>query len=946
MSQDPLQAVIGRIARFNQTNDPAHILSPAAVSEADALARDGVNDFNALMTLGMFHWYRYRVLPAGADAADLDAALVSYGRVLRAIPPPLLPVLLERQSPGSVPAQPEPAHFESLLADAARTQDHETFGHGIEALRRSIASLSADDPAAVYFHELLGRALRTRFQRSRDMNDLEDCITSLRTALAAGPADDPGRPDVQAGLASSLRDRYELTGVPRDLDEAIELSEGVFRMLAPDDARAAATAADLGNALRKRFFEASSDTADIDGSIAWLKIACDATLETDPVRPQFLADRAHSHQERYDRLGDISDLGAAIGLLREAVDAGHPRPASMLTLMLGMLHDRFERGSDPADLDAAIDIGHEALALPSSPDEGTRQWLRRRMIDSYLERYDRTGEVSDLEAVVRLFQENIDAFPPDSPHRLVTLGNARRLLSFRVDVDRVPEQLRAHPLFDRAPLQDPDRLAAEASVMLRLAEQADRVTAAEMAAWLLRQALPGFVPNSDEWLDALSDLAIALDICGERTGTLAEIDEAVSLHRQVLDVARSDHPRQPGFHSNLATSLRHRFQISGETADLDAAVEMARVAAASNPHPQRAMYLSNLASLLNDRYEHLGSVTDLEEAIKVNRDAVAATNPDDPNRARNLSNLAVTLLGSVKTADSETHASEAIAVLTEALSLTPTEHPDRAKRLDNLGAVYGFRYHLTQSVADLDQAVRHYRQAILARAADDPDRSKSLAGLGTALIRLHLLTGDLEPLQEGLAAATEAVASTPPGHPDRPAHLLFLGGALETRYETSADIEDAHAALDAYRDGALAVTGPASSRVSAAQRWAELAMSQPGQRDSALEGYTVAADLLHRVAWHGLTRADRERALARWTNLPADMASCALVGQLAGRAVELLESSRAVLWTQMLNMRTDLSETRRAKAPSLDTILTRLEDIREALDASGHLDLKARIEGV
>ena len=86
MSQDPLQAIIGRIARFNQTNDPAHILNPAAVSEADALARDGINDLNALMALGMFHWCRYRALPSGADAADLDAALVSYGRVLKGDP--------------------------------------------------------------------------------------------------------------------------------------------------------------------------------------------------------------------------------------------------------------------------------------------------------------------------------------------------------------------------------------------------------------------------------------------------------------------------------------------------------------------------------------------------------------------------------------------------------------------------------------------------------------------------------------------------------------------------------------------------------------------------------------------------------------------------------------------------------------------------------------------
>jgi tetratricopeptide (TPR) repeat protein len=943
MSQDPLQAIIGRIARFNQTNDPVHILDPAAVDEAHSLARHSVNDFNALMALGMFHWYRYGILSSGEDAADLGAALVNYGRVLRAIPPPLLTVLLRRQPSDSVPAQPEPAQFERQLAEAARTEDHETFDHGIEAIRRTIASLPGDDPAAAQLHKLLGRALRTRFKRTRDTNDLEDCITSLRTALAAANADDPARLDVQAGLASSLRERYKLAGVPRDLDEAIELTETAFRLLPPDDARSAATAADLGNALRERF-EAAGDTSDIDASIAWLRTASDRTQATDPLRPQFLAHRARSHQARYDRLGDIGDLGAALDLVREAVDAGHPRPASMLTLMLGMLRNRFERGLDLADLDATIVVGHEALALPSSPDEGTRQWLRGQVIDSYLERFNRTGQVGDLEATVRLLQENIDAFPPDSPHRLVTVASARRQLSLLVDFDRVPDHLRVHPLFDRAAMEDPDRLAAEASVMLQFAEQADRVTAAEMAIRLLREALPGFAPDSDEWLDALSDLAVALDIRGERTGTLADLDEAISLHRQVLEVARSDHPRQPGFHSNLATSLRHRFLATGQIEDLDAAIELARTAAANNPHPRRAMYLSNLASLLNDRYEHLGSMTDLQEAIQVNREAVAATDTGDPNRARNLSNLASTLLGSIKHAEGETHVSEAVAVLTEALSLTPAQHPERAKRLDNLGMAYRLRHQITRNAGDLDQAALAYRQAVLTRDADDPDRAQSLAGLGTTLVTQHMETGDLDPLNEAIAVFTEAVASTPPGHPDRPAFQLFLGHALETRYEASANPEDTDAALMAYRDGARASTGPASSRLSAAQAWAELAMSRPGQHDSALTGYTVAADLLHRVAWRGLTRADRERALARWPGLPGDMAACALAGQLADRALELLESSRAVLWTQMLDMRTDLSDAR-TRAPALNAILTRLEDIRAALDTSSHLDLTIGARG-
>jgi tetratricopeptide (TPR) repeat protein len=827
-------------------------------------------------------------------------------------------------------AEQLPARFEALLIGAARSGDHETFDRGIDSIRGAIASLPGDDPSAASFHELLGRALRTRFQRTGDMDDLEDCISSLRAVLAAGPTDDPRRPEVQAGLAASLRDRYESTGVPRDLDEAIELTETVVRGLRPDDPRAAAIAADLGKALRERF-EAAGATADIDASIGWLKGASDQVDRTGPVRPQLLADLAHSHQTRYRRLGDLGDLGVAIGLLREAVDSGHPRPASMLVIMLGMLRDRFKRVADPADLDAAIDAGLEALALPTSPEEGTRQWLRMQVSDSYLERFDLTGRASDLDAVVRLLQEDIDASPPDTPQRLVRLASARRHLWLRMDLDRVPDHLRAHTLFDRAAMQDPDQLAAEASVMLRWAEQADRVTAVEMAIWLLRDALPGFATTSDKWLDAMSDLATALDVRGERTGAVADLDEAISLQRQVLDVARSDHPRQPGFHSNLATSLRHRFLATGQMADLDTAVMMARVAAASNPHPRRAMYLTNLAALLGDRYDHVGSVSDLQEAIQVNREAVAATDPDDPNRARNLSNLASALLGSVKATDSEAHATEAIAVLTEALSLTPAQHPGRAMRLDNLGMAYRLRHQLTRDVADLGHAVRYSRQAVLARDTDDPDRAKSLAGLGITLVTQHRRTGDLDSLTEGIAVSAEAVASTPPEHPDRPAFLLFLGDALETRYETSDEPADKDSALAAYRDSALASTGPASSRLSAAQRWAELAMSRPGQHESALTGYTVAAELLHRVAWRGLTRADRERALTSWPNLAGDMAACALAGQLAGRAVELLENGRAVIWSQMLDLRTDLSGTR-IRAPALGAILTRLEEIRVALD--------------
>jgi hypothetical protein len=68
--------------------------------------------------------------------------------------------------------------------------------------------------------------------------------------------------------------------------------------------------------------------------------------------------------------------------------------------------------------------------------------------------------------------------------------------------------------------------------------------------------------------------------------------------------------------------------------------------------------------------------------------------------------------------------------------------------------------------------------------------------------------------------------------------------------------------------------------------------------------------------------------LAEWSGLAADAAACAIHAGYPERAVELLEASRSVLWTQILNLRTDLIELAQ-RAPD---VATRLDQIRAQLD--------------
>ena len=87
-------------------------------------------------------------------------------------------------------------------------------------------------------------------------------------------------------------------------------------------------------------------------------------------------------------------------------------------------------------------------------------------------------------------------------------------------------------------------------------------------------------------------------------------------------------------------------------------------------------------------------------------------------------------------------------------------------------------------------------------------------------------------------------------------------------------------------------------------------------------------ELLPIAAWHGLDRTSREDQLAQWGDLAADAAARSILNGHPDHALELLEQGRSVLWTQVLNLRTDL--TRLAERAS--GLARRLDQMRVILD--------------
>jgi len=172
------------------------------------------------------------------------------------------------------------------------------------------------------------------------------------------------------------------------------------------------------------------------------------------------------------------------------------------------------------------------------------------------------------------------------------------------------------------------------------------------------------------------------------------------------------------------------------------------------------------------------------------------------------------------------------------------------------------------------------------------------------------------------------VDRTPPDHPDLAGYLSNLGSFLLTRFKQAGETADLDEAIGCWRRASREPTATPHVRLAAASKgWGDAA-ADAGRTAEAADGYAAAAGLLPTVAWHGLDRATREEWLAQWTGLAAEAATCAVLDARPGLAVELLEQSRSVLWTQALNLRSDLA----LLAETHPGLAKRLNDIRVILD--------------
>jgi hypothetical protein len=611
--------------------------------------------------------------------------------------------------------------------------------------------------------------------------------------------------------------------------------------------------------------------------------------------------------------GDSGALSESVGIwerIRDAIPVGHRFYAASQAMAGTALQTRFGLSGAQTDLDAAIQAHESALdTIPAG--NPSRAMFACNLGAALRTRYGLTGSSADMDTAVALLEDAVRSARAHDPSRVACQTNLGIMLCDRFKRDGRP---------------------------------ADIDAAVEVCGSAVKATLPG----DPDLASRLGNLGLALRTRFEAAGSQADLHSAIDACRAALDALPGGHPHRAPILTEFGSELRDRFGLSGDLDDLDAAINAQRAAADAMPtrQPGRAVVLSNLGAALQARFERSGMLADLDAGIAASREAADSAAVLFPERASMLSNLGIGLRMRYERSGELKDLDDAVTAGQAASDVVPADHPGRGSLLSNLANTLLVRYRHGGLAADLDRAVNVAQTAAAIIPADHPDRAACLSNLASALGDRFENENTPEDLDGAVDAAQGAADESPSEHPVRVNYLINLGGALRARSQRGSCPADANKALSAFTEAAAIASAAPAKRIEAARAAAALiAATDPGQASDLLE---MAITLLPLVTPRYLDRADQQYAISGFADLASDAAALALADprdarggpRAAARALRLLEAGRALLISQALDTRTELTELRQGH-PQL---AQRFAELRDQLNAPA--DSRQTADGV
>ena len=624
----------------------------------------------------------------------------------------------------------------------------------------------------------LGVRFGDRFEKSRQMADLDQAILCDQQALEATPADHPDRAKYLNSLGFRFHDRYERTGQVADLEQAMLYD------------RQALEAYDAEFGVDQ--FEKTGQVADLEQAILCDQQALEATPTDHPDRAKYLNSLGMRCHDKFQRTGQMADLKQAIQYDQQTLEAtDHEK--------FGVVYrdDLFEKTGQMADLEQAISCDQHALEATPGDHTGRAKYSNSLGF-RFHDRFERTGQMADLEQVIQSDQQALEATSANHPDRVRCLKNLMAGFHDRFEKTWQMDDLEQTIQYGQQALEiisadHPDRAECLNNLGVGFYDRfqtTEQMADLEQAIQYGQRALVNTPVNHSNRARRLKNLEIAFENRFRKTGQLVDLEQAIEYGRQQVQKT-IDHQDREEYSNNLEIRLNNQFEKIDQT-DLEQAIRYDQLAleALSANHPNRAKHLSNLEIKFSIRFRRTSKMIDLGQAIRSSQQALEATAADHPNYARRLNNLGVRFRDRFERTGEMADLEPVIQFGQQALETISANHPDRVEFLNNLGIGFRYRFERTGQMADLEQAIQYGQQALEATSANHLDHAECLNNLGIGFRARFERTKQMADLEQAIQYGQRALEATSADHPDRAEFLNNLGVGFRDRFERTEQMAD------------------------------------------------------------------------------------------------------------------------------------------------------------
>lgn len=613
---------------------------------------------------------------------------------------------------------------------------------------------------------------------------------------------------------------YSGLGAPVLVDFAVQAALGsVARAPEPEDrGTMALCASNLANALWHRV-EIAGDNDDLAVALNAARASVEYTDDDHPYRAQHFHVLGNVLRTIFDRNREMSFLDEAITAYRSAIDAATPEDplwAMAQTTLGASLRQRFVLTLDRAVLDEALRAARSAVATQSL-DGAPRALALNNLGVTLMSLRTVSRDAAALDEIVEVFRETVSIQSPNVTVSAMAQSNFGLALALQGERDNrrdiVDSAITAAKVaLDLTPATHPGRprlhynLGLAFHMKFELSRDRD---ALRQSANCLRDALetiPAYSPDRAEYLHRRAQ---ALTELFPFRRDWAELDLAIAMHREAVDLTV---PEAPAFHSRiseLGVALFHR----GTLDDVVEAEFCNRRALDTLPDQEgrdRSRYESNLGIALRKRYHLTGNPEALREALEACRAAVDGAEPGDRGAPDRLASLVNTLMQSYEATGDAATLDEALRISRQAADQTPPGHPARPTVLSASCMVLRQMFMCTSEPTLLDEALAAGRAAF-AEGRQEANATEPTLALAVTLHYAFEANGEFALLEEaiGLYQVLVRDESLSPG--DQGAIRSSLSGALRLRFEATGDLSAIRESTALSRE-AVELIEPHSSR--------------------------------------------------------------------------------------------------------------------------------------